>query len=60
MARPPRPVPVPPTLTPVPPPLATLQPATGVFREIGLEPGQPLTETHGLFVMRTGVTGRGR
>lgn len=54
VARPPRPVPVPPTLTPVPPPLAALRPATGVFRKLALEPGQPLTETHGIFFMRTG------
>lgn len=54
VARPPRPVPVPPTLTPVPPPLAALQPATGVFRELRFEPGQPLAETHGIFFMRTG------
>ena len=59
VARPARPVPVPPTLTPVPPPLAALQPATGVFRELRLEPGQPLTATHGIFFMRTGGDGAG-
>ena len=53
VVRPPRPVPVPPTLTPVPPPLAALQPATGVFRELTLEPGQPLTEEHGIFFLQT-------
>ena len=53
VVRPPRPVPVPPTLTPVPPPLAVLQPATGVFRELPIEPGAPLTEEHGIFFMRT-------
>ena len=63
VVRPPRPVPVPPTLTPVPPALAALQPATGIFKELTLEPGQPLTEEHGIFFLRTrgeeagGVTG---
>ena len=52
VARPPRPVPVPPTLTPVPPPLAALRPATGVFRELAYEPGQPLAAEHGIFFMR--------
>ncbi len=57
--RPPRPVPVPPTLTPVPPPLAALQPATGIFKELTLEPGQPLTEEHGIFFLRTRGEGAG-
>ena len=52
-ARPPRPIPMPPTLTPVPPPLSVLQPATGVFRELSLEPGAPLTAEHGIFFLRT-------
>ena len=59
VARPPRPVPVPPTLTPAPPPLEVLQPATGVFRELTLEPGQPLTEEHGIFFLRTRGEGAG-
>ncbi len=56
-ARPPRPIPVPPTLTPTPPPLAALRPATGVFRELAYEPGQPLTAAHGIFFM--GARGEG-
>ncbi len=59
VARPARPVPVPPTLTPVPPPLAALQPATGVFREIALEPGEPLREEQGIFFMGTRGDGAG-
>ena len=59
VVREPRPVPVPPTLTPVPPPLAVLQPATGVFREVKLEPGQPLEEEHGIFFMQTRGEGAG-
>ncbi|MDE2668609.1 MAG: Lrp/AsnC family transcriptional regulator [Chloroflexota bacterium] len=59
VVRPPRPVPVPPTLTPVPPALAALQPATGIFKELTLEPGQPLTEDHGIFFLRTRGEGAG-
>lgn len=59
VVRPPRPVPVPPTLTPVPPALAALQPATGIFKELTLEPGQPLTEEHGIFFLRTRGEGAG-
>lgn len=58
-ASPARPVPVPPTLTPVPPPLAALRPATGVFRELALDPGQPLTEEHGIFFMHARGEGAG-
>lgn len=59
VVRPPRPIPVPPTLTPVPPALAALQPATGIFKELTLEPGQPLTEDHGIFFLRTRGEGAG-
>ena len=59
VVRPPRPVPVPPTLTPVPPPLSALQPTAGVFRELTLEPGQPLTEEHGIFFLQTRGEGAG-
>ncbi len=59
VVRPPRPVPVPPTLTPVPPALTALQPATGIFKELTLEPGQPLTEEHGIFFLRTRGEGAG-
>ena len=59
-ARPPRPIPMPPTLTPAPPPLSALQPATGVFGELNLEPGAPLTAEHGIFFLRTRGAGAGR
>ena len=59
VAGPARRAPVPPTLTPTPPPLAALRPATGVFREMALDPGQPLTEEHGIFFMETRGNGAG-